>query len=201
MLEERSFYGDLLYLICMSQDVNLPLDYYKHVSLFWTDLLHLMSGKPIALTSVGPMRNWANDIKKISAEVIESYESVVQFNQRLTEYYKQLSDTWTEAQKKVDAKAPSIPQDSEQIEAYKRIWIDIFENDFTQLFDSERFGQNYSKLVSAELDLTKHWENILNVTLQSLRLPTRKEVDEVYKELHELRKRVTKLEKETKNAK
>ena len=179
----------------MSQDVNLPLDYYKHVSLFWTDLLHLMSGKPLALTSVGPMRNWANDIKKISAEVIESYESVVQFNQRLTEYYKQLTETWNEAQKKVNAKATSIPQDSEQLEAYKRIWIDIFENDFTQLFDYEKFGQNYSKLVSAELDLTKHWENILNVALQSLRLPTRKEVDEVYKELHELRKRVSKLEK------
>jgi hypothetical protein len=179
----------------MSQDVNLPLDYYKHVSLFWTDLLHLMSGKPIALTSVGPMRNWANDIKKISAEIIESYENVLQFNQRLTEYYKQLSETWTEAQKKVNSKASSIPQDSEQLEAYKRIWIDIFENDFTQLFDSEKFGQNYSKLVSAELDLTRHWENILNVTLQSLRLPTRKEVDEVYKELHELRKRVSKLEK------
>ncbi len=185
----------------MSQDVNLPLDYYKHVSLFWTDLLHLMSGKPIALTSVGPMRNWTNDMKKISTEIIDSYEGIVEFNQRLTEYYKQLSETWVESQKKVNAKAPSIPQDVEQIEAYKRVWIDIFENDFTQLFDSEKFGQNYAKLVSAELELTKHWENILNVTLQSLRLPTRKEIDDVYKELHQLRKRVTKLEKEATDAK
>jgi hypothetical protein len=101
----------------------------------------------------------------------------------------------------VNTKATSLPQDSEQLEAYKRIWIDIFENDFTQLFDSEKFGQNYSKLVSAELELTKHWENILNVTLQSARLPTRKEIDEVYKELHQLRKRVSKLEKETPDAK
>ncbi|MFY9301114.1 MAG: poly(R)-hydroxyalkanoic acid synthase subunit PhaE [Candidatus Nitrosotenuis sp.] len=185
----------------MSQDVNLPLDYYKHVSLFWTDLLHLMSGKPLALTSVGPMRNWTNDIKKISTEIIDSYDDMVEFNKRLTEYYKQLSDTWAEAQKKVNAKATSLPQDSEQLEAYKRVWIDIFENDFTQLFDSEKFGQNYGKLVSAELELTKHWENILNVTLQSLRLPTRKEIDDVYKELHQLRKRVTKLEKEATDAK
>lgn len=185
----------------MSQDVNLPLDYFKHVSLFWTDLLHLMSGKPLALTSVGPMRNWTNDMKKISTELIESYESMVEFNQRLIEYYKQLSETWMEAQKKVDAKATSLPTDSEQLEAYKRIWIDIFENDFTQLFDSERFGQNYGKLVSAELELTKHWENILNVALHSLRLPTRKEIDEVYKEIHHLRKRVTKLEKEAVSAK
>jgi uncharacterized coiled-coil DUF342 family protein len=179
----------------MSQDVKQPVEYYKHVSLFWTDLLHLMSGKPIALTSVGPMRNWANDMKKIASEVIESYEDLVEFNQRFTEYYKQLSETWMDAQKKVNTKIPSIPQDSEQLEAYKRIWIDIFENDFTQLFDSEKFGQNYGKLVSAELELTKHWENMLNVTLQSMKLPTRKEIDEVYKELHDLRKRVKKLEK------
>jgi hypothetical protein len=31
--------------------------------------------------------------------------------------------------------------------------------------------------------------------LHSMKLPTRKEIDEVYKELHELRKRITKLEK------
>ncbi len=185
----------------MSQDANLPLDYFKHVSLFWTDLLHLMSGKPVALTSVGPMRNWTNDIKKISTEIIDSQDAMVEFNKKLAEYYKQLSDTWAESQKKVNAKAPSIPQDSEQLEAYKRIWIDIFENDFTQLFDSEKFGQNYGELVSAELELTKRWENIQNVTLQSLKLPTRKEIDEVYKELHELRKRVAKLEKEAPDAK
>lgn len=179
----------------MSQDVKQPLDNFKHVSMFWTDLLHLMSGKPVALTSVGPMRNWANDMKKITTEIIDSQKDLVEFNQRLTEYYKQLFDTWIEAQKKVDSKLPSLPQDSEHVEAYKRVWIDIFENDFTGLFDSEKFGENYGNMVSAELELTKHWENILNVLLHSMRLPTRKEIDDVYKELHELRKRVKKLEK------
>jgi polyhydroxyalkanoate synthesis regulator phasin len=162
-----------------------------------------MSGKPIALTSVGPMRNWANDAKKVVTELMDANDDLVEFNQRLTEYYKQLSETWAESQKKVNAKIPTIPQDVEHLEAYKRVWIDIFENDFTQLFDSEKFGENYGKLVSAELELSKHWENITNVILQSMKLPTRKEIDEVYKELHELRKRITKLEKkeEKKNAK
>jgi polyhydroxyalkanoate synthase subunit PhaE len=181
--------------LSLSQDTKSPLEYYKHVSLFWTDLLHLMSGKPIALSSVGPMRNYANDLKKVVTEVIDSYEDMVEFNQRLSEYYKQLSETWADAQKKVDAKSPSIPHDVENLEAYKRVWIDIFENDFTGLFDSEKFAQNYGKMVSAELELTKHWENILNVMLQAMKLPTRKEIDEVYKEMHELRRRVSKLEK------
>ena len=93
-------------------------------------------------------------------------------------------------------KIPEIPNDVEKFEAYKRVWIDIFDNDFTQLFDSKEFGENYGKLVSKELDLTKRWNNITNVMLKSANLPNKQEIDEVYKEIHALRKRVSKLEAE-----
>lgn len=173
-------------------------DYYKHLSLFWTDIMHLMSSKPQALTSVGPMRAFAANSKKISTELIEINEDLMEFNQHLTEYYKQLADTWSVAQKKVNLKSPEVPQDVEQIEVFKRIWIDIFDNDFTELFDSGKFGDNYGKLVSKELELTKHWNNITNVILQSVNLPSKEEIDEVYKEMHSLKKRVGKLELELK---
>lgn len=173
-------------------------EYYKHLSLFWTDLIHLMGSKPQALTSIGPMRAFAANSKKIATELIEINESLLEFNKFLTEYYKQLADTWSVAQKKVNQKVPDVPQDVEQIEAFKRIWIDIFDNDFTELFDSEKFGDNYGKLVSKELELTKHWTNISNVVLQSANLPNKEEIDEAYKELHALKKRVTKLEIELK---
>ena len=157
-----------------------------------------MSSKPQALASTGPMRAFAANSKKISTELIEINENLLEFNKFLTEYYKQLTDTWTNAQKKVNQKIPEVPQDVEQIEASKRIWIDIFDNDFTELFDSKKFGDNYGKLVSKELDLTKHWTNISNVILQAANLPSKEEIDEVYKELHALKKRVTKLEIELK---
>jgi len=171
-------------------------EYYKHLSLFWTDLIHLMSTKPQAMTSVGPMRNFAENSKKIATQLIDANEDLMEFNKHLTEYYKQLTDTWVESQKKVNFKAPEIPNDTEQYEAYKRVWIDIFDNDFTELFDSEKFGENYGKLVARELELTKHWDSIMNVMLKSANLPSKEEIDEVYKELHSLRKRVSKLESE-----
>ena len=173
-------------------------DYYKHLSLFWTDIIHLMASKPQALTSMGPMRAFASNSKKISTELIQINESLIEFNKFVTEYYKQLSETWSDAQKKVNLKAPDVPHDVEQMESFKRIWIDIFDNDFTELFDSEKFGVNYGKLVSKELELTKHWSNISNVILQSVNLPSKEEIDEVYKEMHSLKKRVTKLEIELK---
>ncbi len=173
-------------------------DHFKHLSLFWTDIIHLMSSKPQALTSIGPMRAFASNTKKITTELIDINEVLLEFNQYITEYYKQLSDTWTDAQKKVNLKAPDVPQDIEQIEAFKRIWIDIFDNDFTELFDSGKFGDNYGKLVSKELELTKHWNNITNVILESANLPSKKEIDEIYKEMHSLKKRIGKLELELK---
>ena len=173
-------------------------DYYKHLSLFWTDIIHLMISKPQALTSIGPMRAFAANSKKISTELIDINEVLLEFNQHITEYYKQLSETWTDAQKKVNLKIPDVPQDVEQIEACKRIWIDIFDNDFTELFDSKKFGENYGGLVSKELELTKHWNNITNVILQSVNLPSKEEIDEIYKEMHSLKKRVGKLELELK---
>lgn len=184
-----------------SQSSTNPTEYYKHLSLFWTDIIHLMSSKPQALTSLGPMRAFASNAKKISTELIQINESLLEFNKFVTEYYKQLSETWTDAQKKVNLKSPDVPHDVEQMESFKRIWIDIFDNDFTELFDSEKFGENYGKLVSKELELTKHWNNISNVILQSVNLPSKEEIDEVYKEMHSLKKRVTKLEIELKKKK
>ncbi len=160
-----------------------------------------MSAKPQALTSVGPMRNFAENSKKITTELLGANEDLVDFNEALTKYYKQLSDAWNQAQQKVNVKAPEIPNDPKQFDAYKRVWIDIFDNDFTELFDSKHFGENYGKLVSKELELTKHWNNITNVILKSANLPNKKEMDDVYKEIHALRKRVSKIESENRKLK
>jgi len=53
--------------------------------------MHLMSSKPQALTSIGPMRKFATNSKKISTELIEINDVLMGFNQYLTQYYKQLS--------------------------------------------------------------------------------------------------------------
>jgi hypothetical protein len=156
-------------------------------------MIAMMSSKPSALTAVGPLRNITENIKKVSQELIESNQEIVDFNTRLSEYYKQLGDTWIDAQKKVANKVTEIPQDSESMEAYKRVWIDIFENDFTQLFDAKEFSENYNKLVSVEMQLLSRWNTIMDIMLKSANLPTKEEIDEMYKEIFMLKKQVKKL--------
>lgn len=169
---------------------------FRHVSLFWTDLIHLMASKPQALTSAGPMRNYAENAKAIATEMLAAGQDAAEFSEALSKYYDQLAATWASAQRKVDAKLPRIPNDLERFEAYKRVWIDMFDNDFTELFDSKGFGDNYGRLVSKELDLARHWNNIMNVVLRSANLPNKKDIDGVYRELHGLKRRISKLESE-----
>ena len=169
--------------------------FYKHVSLFWTDLFSLLSSRANSIMSTGPFRKLGDNAKKASAEMIEINQELVEFNTRLAEYYRQLTDTWNEAQKQFNKKVPEIPTDAEHLDSTKRIWIDIFENYFTRLFDSAEFAENFGKMVSSELDLAMHWNNMMSFMLETVNMPTRKEVDELYKELYLLRKRVAKLEK------
>ncbi|HEU5488557.1 MAG TPA: poly(R)-hydroxyalkanoic acid synthase subunit PhaE [Candidatus Nitrosotalea sp.] len=176
-------------------DVKKSLANYKHNSLFWTDLLYLMSNRQQSLAATGPFRKFAINAKNISTETIEMNEDMTEFNTRLAAYYKQLTDTWNEAQKEYSRKVPELPNDTEHMEASKRVWIDIFENYFTRLFDSADFAENFGKLVTSELEIAKHWNNMASTLLESANMPTKKEMDEVYKELHSLRKRVAKLEK------
>ena len=163
----------------MQNESNIT-EYYKKTAMFWSDMIAMMSSKPTTLTAVGPIRNLSSNLKKITSELTEANKEIVEFNNFLIEYYKQLS-----------------------VEAYKRVWIDIFENSFTGLFDSKKFSENYNGLISTELDLLKRWNAITDVMLKSANLPTKQEIDEIYEEIHSLKNRIFKLElskKKTENA-
>ncbi|MEC7711866.1 MAG: poly(R)-hydroxyalkanoic acid synthase subunit PhaE [Thermoproteota archaeon] len=184
----------------MQNESNNPYDYYKKTAVFWSDMITMMSSKPTALSAVGPMRNLSTNMKKITAEITEANKEIVDFNNFLIEYYKQLSQTWTDAQNEVTLKASQLPKDEEGTESYKRVWIDIFENYFTGLFDSKKFSENYNKLISKELDLMKRWNVVMDIMLKSANMPTKQEIDEIYKELHSLKQKISKLESSTKKS-
>ena len=178
----------------MQKDFEDTFGYYKQMSTFWSDMISMMSSKPASMMAVGPLRNMATNLKKITSELTEANQEIIDFNNNLLDYYGKLSETWIDAQKKVSSKMANVPQDGESLEAYKRVWIDMFENNFTQLFDSKEFSKNYNNLVSKELDLMKRWNTIMDIMLKASNLPTKEEIEEIYKEMHSLKQRITKLE-------
>ena len=84
----------------MNTQYDDMFDYYKHTSMFWNDMIAMMSSKPSSLMAVGPLRNFTENVKKISQELIEANQEIVDFNTQLVEYYQHLGETWVGAQKK-----------------------------------------------------------------------------------------------------
>ena len=46
----------------------------------------------------------------------------------------------------------------------------------------------------------KRWNVVMDIMLKSANMPTKQEIDEIYEELHSLKKKISKLESSTKKS-
>jgi Poly(R)-hydroxyalkanoic acid synthase subunit (PHA_synth_III_E) len=83
----------------------------------------------------------------------------------------------------------------EDMEEYRKTIIDAFEEAFTDLFSSNDFGIINSNLISSQLDVLKHLQNIAEKNFKTLNLPTRSELDEISKDVHELKREIHDIKK------
>jgi polyhydroxyalkanoate synthase subunit PhaE len=79
-------------------------------------------------------------------------------------------------------------------ETYQQ-WIGILETDYNQVLKSPEYLNVLGKLIKAMTDFSNVKDEIVQDLASSLPFPGRKEMDELYKEMYRLRKRVKELEK------
>lgn len=88
----------------------------------------------------------------------------------------------------------NLPKDSKE---YYRMWIKILEGHYMILFQSSEYTQTLHKTLGAMSDFSNAKKEFLQDTLTyMLPVPTQKEMDELYKEIYHLKKRIKELEKE-----
>ncbi len=81
------------------------------------------------------------------------------------------------------------------MEEYRKTIIDAFEEAFTDLFSSNEFGIINSNLISSQLDVVKHLQNIAEKNFKTLNLPTRSELDELSKDVHQIKREIHDIKK------
>jgi hypothetical protein len=91
-----------------------------------------------------------------------------------------------------DAKEGDLPVSPQE---YYRMWIKILEGHFMTLFKSPEYTQAMSKALDAMEKFTMARQEWLNDILQAFPVATNKDMDEVYKELYQLKKKINHLEK------
>ena len=86
----------------------------------------------------------------------------------------------------------SLPDDPKE---YYRMWIKILEGHYMMLYKSEEYNEILHKTINAASDFVASRKEVLTDMLQSLPIPTEKDMDDLAHEIYEIKKRLKTLEK------
>jgi class III poly(R)-hydroxyalkanoic acid synthase PhaE subunit len=87
---------------------------------------------------------------------------------------------------------------SENFKDYYNMWIKILEGDYMTIYKSPEYIESMGRALSAVEEYKMARDNVLVDLLQVLPIPTNKEMDELYKEFHVLKKTVKEMAKRLK---
>jgi class III poly(R)-hydroxyalkanoic acid synthase PhaE subunit len=92
------------------------------------------------------------------------------------------------------AKEGGLPENPKD---YYNMWIKTLEGHYMTLFKSREYTQTLGKTLDAMGEYMVARKRIVEDALQTLPIPTHTEVDELYREIYLLKKRIKKLEKKS----
>ena len=87
----------------------------------------------------------------------------------------------------------------ENFKDYYNMWIKILEGHYMTLFKSPDYTRALSKAINSAEDFILARQELLADALKTLHIPTEKDMDELYKELYLLKKKVKELGKKVDN--
>ena len=96
------------------------------------------------------------------------------------------------------AEEGTLPQDARQI---YRMWIKVLEGHYMTLFQSPEYNASFGKALTAMNKFLAARQEVTESILKTIPVPTNKELDELYREIYHLKKRIRKLENRQKSSK
>lgn len=167
---------------------NLDEDAVK----LWTQLYETELRKIFNIPQLGLTRFYQE-------KMIRSVDKFNMFQSSLTEFLRLLSlpmeKSFQVMQEKLTELADkgNLPEDSK---AYYQMWIKILEGHYMTLLQSFEYTQLLHKTLHSMSEFSEAKKELLQDTLlYMLPVPTQKEMDELYKEIYLLKKRIKELEK------
>jgi len=149
----------------------------------------------IKMPTIGPMHAFFQDFTSYAQDLLSLGQAIVNAQTNLNEYWKQMNMAYVQATKEVSETAPKRLNSKEDFEQYRKITINAFEDAFTNLFSSKEFSVTYGKVSSDLLDLFKKMQKFAEKNLKVLNLPTRDEMDQVLRDIHEIKRTIHDMKK------
>lgn len=83
-----------------------------------------------------------------------------------------------------------------EFEEFFDLWVDINEKTYYDLFQSQEFSKMQGDLLETALRLRQHNFKLMELYLYDFPIALRSEMDDLYKTIYELKKKVRSLEKQ-----
>ncbi|MBI4713553.1 MAG: hypothetical protein HY762_09705 [Planctomycetes bacterium] len=165
---------------------------YKNFYATWVKGYESAVGKFLKIPSVGPSRQILDKINKSLDAFIKYCGAISDFNMVL---YAPGKETIEEFAKKSAAIAQDGQFTQEKYKQFYDLLINTFEERFYQMFKTPAFGEILKTTLEASLNFRKQHFAVVEELLKSTPIITRSEIDDVYRELYDLKKRIKELEK------
>jgi poly[(R)-3-hydroxyalkanoate] polymerase subunit PhaE len=174
--------------ISFQENTSIPFEeVLKKYQDFWKKFYNVPTFSPFALPE-----ETSNLIKNMQDLLLVT--SKMQYF--TLNYATQINKTYTEALDKIPPNNPEYSLESEQdIKKYRSFLLGTLEESFTKLFQSEEFGVLISDLMGTYSEYNKLSRNISNTYLLSLNLSSKDDVDTLLKDIQEMKREIRELRK------
>lgn len=155
-------------------------------------------------TAVAPLtRLMPNGNAKMQAEAMQEIANqLAVYNMKNSQMQYIMYNTGMNAMNELAEELYTAMRNGENVESFTKVYqkmLNKFDTHFVKLFETEAYSKMMSETSALQLRIKKHMENMMEKAMSHLPLINRTEMDELYKTIHELKKRVHTLEKQLDN--
>jgi poly[(R)-3-hydroxyalkanoate] polymerase subunit PhaE len=165
------------------KDENNALNNFTKYDLFenWKNLQNF--------PTLGMFNALTKDYNEYMEDLLSVNRILVDLQKNLSTYWLQMSKANFRAVANVILKSKSDPDFKDaNSEKFRLLVIDAFEEAYSSLFSSKEFAIAYNEVYSKQLDIVNYINRIAEKNLKLLNIPTRSELDEVLKDLQDMKK-------------
>jgi class III poly(R)-hydroxyalkanoic acid synthase PhaE subunit len=131
--------------------------------------------------------------------LLRSIDDLSVYFSKYTEYQHTMYLTGMTALEKVIARVTEKVNKGEEFKCFDEIfdlWVDVSEGTYFELFQSQAFSQLQGELLGAGLNVRGHNFKLMELYLYDYPIALRSEMDDLYKTVYELKKKVRGLERQ-----
>jgi hypothetical protein len=144
-----------------------------------------------------------NKVKEVVEVMAKVQENVMQYQVKVAEMQHLVNAIAQKAMEQTATELFDLAKEGKSVESYNKFythWLNVLEAKMLELFNSEHFAKLQGELLALSLDIKAALEKNIELALAPLPVVPRSEVDELNKQIHDLKAKVKALEKAFSNS-